>query len=141
MLLPWDAATTVSFSALFSLKKKKKRCLDRIDRFIQLFAMLSVFTAEFLLQAVYLGPTFLRDGWLVFDDFVIITVSWAFTNSPITVLRSLRVFRIFALVQNNEKMKTLLNAMFRAIPKSRGCCWDPLSLRVCLLHAFHRPLR
>lgn len=84
--------------------------LEQLD-----LAMLVAFTVEFLLQAIYLGPSFLRDGWLIFD-FLIIVISWAFTNSPVTVLRSLRVFRIFALVQKNKNMKTLLAAMIRSVP-------------------------
>lgn len=78
-------------------------------------AMLAAFTLEFALQVTYLGPHFLRDGWLVFD-FIVITISWAFTNSPITVLRSFRVFRIFAIISKAKNMKTLFSAMIRALP-------------------------
>mmetsp|Transcript_21394 Transcript_21394/g.35399 ORF Transcript_21394/g.35399 Transcript_21394/m.35399 type:complete len:314 (-) Transcript_21394:58-999(-) len=78
-------------------------------------SMLIAFTVEFVLQAVYLGPRFLRDGWLVFD-FIVITLSWAFANSPITVLRSFRIFRIFAIISKAKNMKTLFSAMIRAVP-------------------------
>lgn len=78
-------------------------------------AMLSAFTAEFVLQATYLGPSFLRDPWLVFD-FLVITTSWAFNDSPITVLRSFRVFRIFAIISKAKSMKTLFSALVRSIP-------------------------
>ena len=77
--------------------------------------MLALFTAELLLNIVYLGPSFLRDGWLVFD-LIVIVPSWVFMDSPITILRSLRVFRIFALISKAQSMKSLINALLRSIP-------------------------
>lgn len=83
--------------------------------------ILSIFSAEVLLQLAYLGLSrFFRHGWMLFDAIVVI-ISWAFMNSSITVLRSLRIFRILAVMSRWVALRTLFEAIGKTVPKVRAC--------------------
>ncbi|KAI2507740.1 hypothetical protein MHU86_6636 [Fragilaria crotonensis] len=79
--------------------------------------MLIAFTFEILLHGVYLGPRqLLKDSWLTFDS-AVITVSWCFLDSNLSVLRSFRIFRVFSIVSRWESLRTLFEAIGSTIPK------------------------
>lgn len=84
--------------------------LEKVD-----LTMLCAFTFELALQVIYLGPKCVKTGWLLFDGFIVI-FSWAFLGSPISVLRSFRIFRVFALMSRWGDMRRLIAAVARTIP-------------------------
>jgi len=89
--------------------------------------ILSLFTIELFLQLLYLGlPELLSQKWLLFDLIVII-FSWAFFGSPVNVLRSLRIFRVFSLFSRWESMRNLVEAVGKTIPKM-ATIWAALLL-------------
>jgi voltage-gated sodium channel len=65
------------------------------------FIILCLFTAEFSLQFIYLGLQVFRNPWLVFDV-VLVIASWAALGSPVKVLRSFRIFRVFGTLSNSK---------------------------------------
>ena len=69
---------------------KAMSVLDSVDNII-----LVIFTVEVVLNWIHLGWKLLKDHWLVFDT-VIVTLSWAFLRSNLSMLRSFRIFRIFS---------------------------------------------
>lgn len=90
--------------------------------------MLIAFTLEIVLHGVYLGPRqLLKDSWLTFD-FVVITFSWCFLESNLSILRSFRIFRVFSIVSRWESLRTLFEAIGSTIPKMASI-W--LSLLLC----------
>jgi hypothetical protein len=54
--------------------------------------ILIIFTVELVMQLLFHGHTFIKDGWLVFD-FVIVIVSWSAAS-----LQALRIVRVLKLV-------------------------------------------
>jgi hypothetical protein len=66
---------------------------------------LILFTVELGMQFIFYGFRLFTDGWLVFD-FIIITLSWAF--SQVQIIRSFRIFRAFRLVTRIKVLKNLV---------------------------------
>ena len=79
-------------------------------------ALLIVFTVELTAQLYYLGLQFFRNGWLIFDC-VVIVASWAFEGSELTVMRSFRIFRLFAMVSRWTSLQRLFKAIGKTMPK------------------------
>jgi len=80
-------------------------------------AILVVFTLEVVLHFIYLGPLeLIQHSWLVFDTLVV-AISWAFLGSSLSVLRSLRIFRVVTLVSRWDSLRTLFEAVGSTIPK------------------------
>ena len=79
-------------------------------------ALLIVFTIELTAQSYYLGLQFFRQGWLLFDAIVIL-LSWAFEGSDLSVMRSFRIFRLFAMVAKWTSLRHLFRAIGRTMPK------------------------
>ena len=76
---------------------------------------LSLFTAELMCQLLYLGKQSIKHGWIVFDT-ILVVVSWIFLDSNISILRSFRVFRLFALASRWGALRRLVRAVVRTIP-------------------------
>jgi voltage-gated sodium channel len=85
--------------------------LDAVD-----LSLLIAFTFEMALQLAYLGPLYLKYGWLVFDG-IIILFSWVFLDSNISILRSFRISRVFALISRWESLRSLVAAIGSTMPK------------------------
>jgi voltage-gated sodium channel len=79
-------------------------------------SLLISFTVEMVFQLAYLGPTYLYNGWLVFDGLIIL-FSWIFLGSSISILRSFRIFRTFALISRWESLRKLVAAIGSTLPK------------------------
>ena len=84
-------------------------------------AILSVFTIDFSLQLTYLGWILRTNNWLVFDGLLVVS-SWIFMDSSVKVLRTLRIFRIFALISRLESLRVVLTAVWDSVPQM-GAIW------------------
>ena len=79
-------------------------------------SLLIVFTIEFTLQIVYLGPKLIGNSWIVFDGLVVF-FSWVFLGTPLKVFRAFRIFRIFSLASKWTSMQELFAAVGNTVPK------------------------
>lgn len=79
-------------------------------------SILIIFTIEFVLQLIYLGPVFLSRTWLVFDMCVVV-FSWIFLGTSIKVLRAFRIFRVFSLASKWSSMQQLFSAVGSVLPR------------------------
>ena len=78
-------------------------------------AALWIFTIEITLKLWVYRSRFARDGWNVFD-FAIVTIAWLPAAGPLAVLRALRIMRVLRLVSVVPQMKTVVGALFKALP-------------------------
>ena len=78
-------------------------------------AALGIFTLEISLKLWVYRSRFVRDGWNVFD-FVIVAIAWLPAAGPLSVLRALRIMRVLRLVSVVPQMRTVVGALFRALP-------------------------
>ena len=73
------------------------------------------FTVEIGLKLWLYRGRFFRDPWNVFD-FLIVAVAWVPTTGPLSVLRALRIVRALRLLSIVPQMRTVIGALFRALP-------------------------
>ncbi len=73
------------------------------------------FTVEIGLKIWLYRGRFFRDAWGVFD-FVIVAVAWLPSAGPLSVLRALRIIRALRLLTIVPQMRTVIGALFRALP-------------------------
>jgi len=73
------------------------------------------FTVEIGLKLWLYRGRFFRDAWNVFD-FLIVAVAWVPTTGPLSVLRALRIVRALRLLSIVPQMRTVIGALFRALP-------------------------
>ena len=78
-------------------------------------AALWVFTVEISLKLWVYRSRFFRGGWNVFD-FAIVAVAWLPAAGPLSVLRALRIMRVLRLVSIVPQMRTVVGALFKALP-------------------------
>lgn len=78
-------------------------------------AALWVFTLEIALKLWVYRARFVRDGWNVFD-FIIVAIAWLPAAGPLSVLRALRIMRVLRLVSVVPQMRTVVGALFKALP-------------------------
>lgn len=78
-------------------------------------AALWIFTVEIGLKLWVYRDRFARDGWNVFD-FVIVAIAWLPAAGPLSVLRALRIVRVLRLISVVPQMRTVVGALFRALP-------------------------
>ena len=89
-----------------------KSTFELIDRIF-----LSIFTIECAMQLIYHGWTLFKDGWLVFDLFIV-AISWAFDKiDGLQVARAFRIFRALRLVARIDVMRNLITALVSVIPR------------------------
>jgi voltage-gated sodium channel len=74
-----------------------------------------IFTLELGLKLAAWRTRFFRDGWNLFD-LVIVGIAWLPAAGPLAVLRALRIMRILRLVSIVPQMRTVVGALFRALP-------------------------
>ena len=73
------------------------------------------FTVEIGLKLWIYRGRFFRDTWSVFD-FVIVAIAWLPSAGPLSVLRALRIVRALRLLTIVPQMRTVIGALFRALP-------------------------
>ncbi|MEM7284068.1 MAG: ion transporter [Pseudomonadota bacterium] len=78
-------------------------------------AALWFFTFEIALKLWVYRRRFPQDGWNVFD-FVIVALAWLPAAGPLAVLRALRILRVLRLVSVVPQMRTVVGALFKALP-------------------------
>ena len=84
--------------------------LSTIDSLI-----LTVFTIEILIKILYRRLSFFKNGWNIFD-FIIIGIALIPSSGPLSVLRTLRIFRAMRLLSVVPSMRKVTQALFVAIP-------------------------
>ncbi|WP_188207747.1 ion transporter [Alkalibacillus aidingensis] len=85
----------------------------RIDTII-----LTIFTIEIIIKLLASRPMrlFFKDGWNVFDFFIVAS-SFIFMGSPfVTVLRILRVIRVFRTISVIPSLRKMVNALILTLP-------------------------
>jgi len=79
-------------------------------------AILAFFVVEIILRVIAYGPSrFFRDPWSVFD-FVVVAVAVVPAAEEASILRALRVLRLFRLVSVFPRMRGVVEALLAAIP-------------------------
>ena len=78
-------------------------------------AALWIFTVELALKLWVSRSRFFRSGWNVFD-LVIVAIAWLPAAGPLSVLRALRIMRVLRLVSVVPQMRTVVGALFKALP-------------------------
>jgi len=73
------------------------------------------FTVEIGLKLWLYRGRFFRDAWSIFD-FVIVAIAWLPAAGPLSVLRALRIVRALRLLTIVPQMRTVIGALFRALP-------------------------
>ncbi len=76
---------------------------------------LLVFTVEIGLKLWVYRASFFRGGWNVFD-FTIVAIAWIPAAGPLSVLRALRILRVLRLISIVPQMRTVVGALFTALP-------------------------
>ena len=112
----WITALIVLNAATLGLETEKdfiqgyEKILSIIDALI-----LTIFTIEILIKILYRRFSFFKNGWNIFD-FVIIGIALIPSSGPLSVLRTLRIFRAMRLLSVVPSMRTVTQALFVAIP-------------------------
>jgi voltage-gated sodium channel len=78
-------------------------------------AILAVFVVELALRIGYRGEAFFRDGWNLFDLFVV-GIALAPTSDSLAVLRALRVLRVLRLITALPRLKMVVQALLSSLP-------------------------
>lgn len=77
---------------------------------------LTIFVIEIAVKLVALGPVrFFKQGWNVFD-FLVVAVALIPGSGPLAVLRTLRVLRILRVIKFFPQLRTVVEALMRALP-------------------------
>jgi voltage-gated sodium channel len=77
--------------------------------------IIAIFTVEITLRLFAFGRSFWRDGWNVFD-FFIVAIALMPSTGGFSVLRSLRIIRALRLISTVKSMRRVMTGMLRAIP-------------------------
>jgi len=84
--------------------------LDALDR-----AILAIFVVELGLRLVAFGRTAFRDPWFDFDV-VVVGLALVPATGALSALRALRVLRVLRLVSSSPRLRSVVEALLRAIP-------------------------
>ncbi|MDQ4060507.1 MAG: ion transporter [Pseudomonadota bacterium] len=84
--------------------------LDTLDRVI-----LAIFVVELGLRLVAFGRTAFRDPWFDFDV-VVVGLALVPATGALSALRALRVLRVLRLVSSSPRLRSVVEALLRAIP-------------------------
>lgn len=77
--------------------------------------IVSIFVIELILKMVAYGPRFFRGGWNWFD-LIIVSISLFPDAGAFTVLRAMRILRVFRLFSVAPEMRKVVEALMKAIP-------------------------
>jgi len=103
-------AATLGLETEEALIQNYGEILSTIDSLI-----LSVFTIEILIKILYRRLSFFKNGWNIFD-FIIVGIALIPSSGPLSVLRTLRIFRAMRLLSVVPSMRKVTQALFVAIP-------------------------
>jgi voltage-gated sodium channel len=103
-------AITLGLETSGSVMARAGPFLNAIDR-----AALLIFTLEIGLRLWVYRARFFTDGWSLFD-FSIVAVSWLPAAGGFSVLRALRILRVLRLLAVVPQMRSVIGALFRALP-------------------------
>lgn len=78
-------------------------------------AALILFTVEIALRLWVYRARFFTGGWNLFD-FTIVAISWIPAAGAFSVLRAMRVLRVLRLISVVPQMRTVVGALFSALP-------------------------
>lgn len=84
--------------------------LEALDHLI-----LGIFVVELSIKLIAYGARFFRSAWNVFD-LLIVGISLLPSSGPFTVLRALRVLRLFRLLSVVPRMRFVIESLVQAIP-------------------------
>jgi voltage-gated sodium channel len=77
--------------------------------------ILAIFVVEITLRILAFGRAFWRDGWSLFDFFVV-AIALVPATGGFAVLRSLRIIRVLRLISTIKSMRRVMGGMLAAIP-------------------------
>jgi voltage-gated sodium channel len=77
--------------------------------------ILAIFVVEITLRILAYGRAFWRDGWSLFDLFVV-AIALIPATGGFAVLRSLRIIRVLRLISTIKSMRRVMGGMLAAIP-------------------------
>ena len=76
---------------------------------------LSIFVVELALKLFAFGPRLFRSGWNVFD-FVVVSIAMLPQSGASSVLRALRLMRVFRVVSVSPTLRKVVDGLIRALP-------------------------
>ena len=82
-------------------------CLD--------MGIIGIFMAEMMLKIYAFGRSFFRSGWNIFD-LVIVSIGVLGSSYPLTIVRSLRVLRLFRLLKRVPSLRAVVEGFLRSLP-------------------------
>ena len=77
--------------------------------------ILIIFTIEILLKFIAFDVRFFKSGWNIFD-LIVVAICYLPMGDVFTVLRSLRVLRVFRLVSGIPRLRIIVEAMLKSLP-------------------------
>ncbi len=77
--------------------------------------LLIIFTAELALRVFAGGFRFFRNGWHLFDAFIIL-ISIASASSGLSALRAVRILRVMRLISLFPQLRIVVSAIYMALP-------------------------
>ena len=90
------------------------------------YIFMVIFTLEAVLKIIAMGKNYFKESWNIFDFTVVVMtalilgITWLGVGGNLgvtsTILRSLRIGRIFRLVKKAEKLQIIFQALLDAIP-------------------------
>ena len=90
------------------------------------YVFMVIFTLEAILKIIAMGKNYFKESWNIFDFTVVVMtalilgITWLGVGGNLgvtsTILRSLRIGRIFRLVKKAEKLQIIFQALLDAIP-------------------------
>ncbi len=91
--------------------------IEKYGTFIKIFDtfVITIFTIEIILRIYVHKIDFFKDGWSLFDFFIVI-ISLLPTDSGFEIFRILRVLRIFRLITVVPQMRKVVTALLSTIP-------------------------
>ena len=103
-------AVTLGLETEEDLIQGYEKILSILDSLI-----LAIFSVEILIKLLHRRLSFFKNGWNIFD-FVIIGIALIPSSGPLSVLRTLRIFRAMRLLSVIPSMRKVIQALFVAIP-------------------------
>ena len=96
----------------YDFESKNDQAFDIVDNIF-----LILFTIELSLHLFHLGPGFVKnpfkEPWVLFD-FVLITLSWCFSDGSVKAARALRILRVLPRV---EALRVVIDSISHVVPK------------------------
>ena len=93
------------------------KVMELVGRELQLFdqVVIIIYCLELGIRIYAKGLQFFWDPWGIFD-FMVLAITLVPSNEAFTVLRSLRVLRVFRLVSTVPRLRRVVAALLHAVP-------------------------